>query len=101
MEVKRTWSPAYVKSKNCVKMSNFTIYYTLYYLSSSLAKLLTVNFGNQRKLLIITNYSYLLAGFAHYYISLAEGLQFILEISATYRLVSYVARTMHDFQEQC
>ena len=54
MEVKRTWSLAYVKSKNCVKMNNFTIYYTLYYLSSSLPKCL-FNLGNQRKLLIITN----------------------------------------------
>ena len=54
MEVKRTWSLAYVKSKNCVKMNNFTIYYTLYYLSSPLPKCL-FNLGNQRKLLIITN----------------------------------------------
>ena len=36
MEIKRPWFPAFVKSKNCVKMNNFTI--TLYYLSSSVAK---------------------------------------------------------------
>ena len=40
MEIKRSWFPAFVKSKNWVKMNTFTIYYTLYYLSSSLAKCL-------------------------------------------------------------
>ena len=97
MEVKRPWSPAYVKSNNCVKMNNFSIYYTLYSLSSSLAKCLQLIWEISAKLLIITNYSYLLESFAHYYISLAEDLQLILEISAAYRLVSYVARTMYDF----